>query len=300
MLFLREDDVRRLLPMKEAVAVMRQMFESLAAGEAANQPRRRLVTPTGVVLHSLAGWWKGYVGTKVYVTHVQHGAHFLVWLCDATMARPLALLEANALGQIRTGAASGYATDLMAPQDVRTLGVIGAGFQAWTQVEAVLAVRAIEEVRVYSRSGEKRTRFAGQVTEVLKVTAKAVDSAEAAVRGADVVATATWAKDPVLEAGWVKPGAHINAVGSNQANRRELPGDLVARARWIAVDNLEQARLEAGDLLLAGNLDHMPVVELAAWGTRRREAHDLTIFKSIGLGVEDVAVAAHVYEKARV
>lgn len=297
MVFLREEDVQRLLPMRDAVAVMRETFEALAAGEAGNHPRHRLYVPTGAVLHSLAGWWKGYFGTKVYATHVKHGAHFLVWLCDAATAEPLALLEANHLGQIRTGAASGYATDIMAPREASTLAVIGSGFQSWTQLEAVLAVRRIEQVRVYSRTEDKRTRFAAEAQAAFGVDITAAASAEAAVRDADIIATATWSKDPVIEAAWVKPGAHINAAGSNQAQRREIPADLVHSARWIAVDSLEQARIEAGDLLLAGDLDKMPIVELQDWGTRSRGARDTTIFKSIGLGVEDVAAAAFVYRR---
>lgn len=297
MVFLKEEDVRRLFPMRDAVRVMRETFEALASGEAANQPRRRLQAPTGAVLHSLGGWWKGYLGTKVYAAHVKHGAHFLVWLCDAQTAKPLALLEANHLGQIRTGAASGYATSLMAPPDASTLAVIGSGFQAWTQLEAVLAVRSIEQVRVYSRSEEKRTKFAAEARAAFGLDISAAASAEAAVRDADIIATATWSKDPVFDAAWVKPGAHINAAGSNQAQRRELPADIVHAARWIVVDSLEQARIEAGDLLMAGDLDRMPLVELQNWGTRERRPTDTTIFKSIGLGVEDVAAAAFVYRR---
>ena len=161
----------------------------------------------------------------------------------------------------------------------------------------MLVVREIQQVRVYSRSEEKRTKFAAEAKAAFGVDVVASASAEAAVRDADIIATATWSKDPVIEEAWVKPGAHINAAGSNQAQRREIPAELVHRARWIAVDSLEQARLEAGDLLLAGDLDKMPIVELKDWGKRERGASDTTIFKSIGLGVEDVAAAAFVYER---
>ena len=162
---------------------------------------------------------------------------------DAETARPLAQFEANYLGQIRTGAASGYATDVLAAPEASTLAIIGSGFQARTQFEAISAVRPIKEVRVWSRNEAKREEFARSIG------ARATATAEEAVRGADIVATATSAKDPVLEADWIAAGTHINAMGSNQAARRELPSDLIARAELIAVDSIEQAKVEAGDLL---------------------------------------------------
>lgn len=289
MLYLTEAEVRRLLPMPEAIRMMRLAFQSLAIGEAQNQPRRRLVLPTGSVLHSMAGAYGGYFGTKVYSIHPQHGAHFLFILYDAKTANPLALMEANYLGQIRTGAASGYATDLMANPDARVLGIIGSGFQARTQLEAMRTVRPIAEARVWSRNAEKRRKFAQE----LDISESA--TAEEAIRGADVVVTATNAKDPVLEDGWIAPGVHINAMGSNIASRRELPAELIRRAHLIAVDAVDQARIEAGELILA---DHWTnVVELK--DIRRTYDPDrITIFKSIGLGLEDVAAGGLVYEAA--
>jgi alanine dehydrogenase len=300
MLYLTEQQVRQLLPMREALRLMREVFGALARGEAGNQSRRRMLLPNGSALHSLAGWWKGYFGTKVYTTSA-HGANFIVWLCEADTGKPLALFEANLLGQIRTGAASGLATDLMARQNAKTMGLIGSGFQAWTQLEAVLAVRPLERVRVYSRTAENRSRFAGDATKAFGVPVEPVETGEAAVRDADIVATVTFAKDPVVEAAWLKPGVHITAAGSNRPQRRELATAVVHGARWIAVDSLDQARIEAGDLLLAGDLDKLPIVELqelAGKGMRPRAPGDMTLFKSLGLGVEDVIVAAYVYERA--
>jgi ornithine cyclodeaminase/alanine dehydrogenase-like protein (mu-crystallin family) len=275
--------------MTEAVRMMRLAFEALGKGTAQNQPRRRLILPTGSVLHSLAGAYGDYFGTKFYSTNPKHGAHFLFALYEAATAQPLALMQANYLGQIRTGAASGYATDLMANPEASILGIIGSGFQARTQAEAIRAVRPVREVRVWSRDPDKRRKFAEECN------ATATDSAEAAVRGAHIVATATNAKAPVLEDSWVAPGVHINAMGSNIANRRELPGELVKRA-VVAVDSLEQARLEAGDLILAGSWAN--VVELQTV-RRHYDPDQVTIFKSIGLGLEDVAAGGYVYEQAR-
>jgi alanine dehydrogenase len=290
MLYLTEQDVRDLLPMHECIRMMRLAFEALAAGKAQNQPRRRLTLETGSVLHSMAGAFGNYFGTKFYSTNPRFGAHFLFSLYDARTATPLALMEANQLGQIRTGAASGYATDLMSNPEASVLGIIGSGFQAKTQLDAMRTVRpSIKTVRVWSRDESKRRRFAEEQGVM------AMNSAEEAVRGAQIVVTATNAKDPVLEDAWISDGAHVNAMGSNIPNRRELPEQLVKRAGVVAVDSLEQAKIEAGDLILADSWAN--VVELQA---TKKEYYPsrVTIFKSIGLGVEDVAAAAFIYERA--
>jgi alanine dehydrogenase len=179
----------------------------------------------------------------------------------------------------------------LAAPDASTLAIIGSGFQARTQFEAIREVRAIKEVRVWSRDAAKREEFAKQIGGT------AFETAEQALLGADIVATATSAKDPVLESRWIADGTHINAMGSNQAARRELPSDLVARATLIAVDSIEQAKIEAGDLLLAPvDWADPRIVELAKLDARPAGS-PVTIFKSIGLGVEDVAAAAFVYEQ---
>lgn len=292
MLFISEEQVRENLPMSEAVRLMGEVFTALRTGAAQNQPRRRMFLPTGTVLHSMAGAWGKYLGTKVYATNPRHGAaYFFFLLFDAETARPLAQFDANHLGQIRTGAASGYATSVLAKRDAATLGIIGSGFQARAQLAAIREVRELGDVRVWSRSEEKRYNFA------VETGTRAVATAEEAVRGADIVATATWSKDPVLQSDWISLGTHINAMGSNQAGRRELPADLIARADLIAVDALDVARIEAGDLILAEVDWEDPRIYELAQVTGRPEGDPITIFKSCGLGVEDVAVAAYLYEK---
>ena len=297
MLYLCEDDVRRLLPMPEAIRLVREAFAEWGRGAAQNQPRRRLILPSGSVLHSMAGASGRYFGTKIYSTHAKHGAHFFFILFDSETARPLAWFEANYLGQIRTGAATGVATDLLASPDAKILAVIGSGFQARSQVEAVLSARAIEQVRVWSRSGERRDAFARECSDAFRVRVTAASSSEECVTGADIVVTATNSATPVLEASFISVGALVNAVGSNAPKRRELPEDLVSSASLIVADSVEQARIEAGDLLLA--------LDEAGW-KRVRELRDfparpdqgITIFKSVGLGLEDVAVAGWIYERA--
>jgi ornithine cyclodeaminase/alanine dehydrogenase-like protein (mu-crystallin family) len=239
----------------------------------------------------MAGAFGKYFGTKIYSTNPRYGAHFFFLLLDAETARPLAQMEANYLGQIRTGAASGYATDLLAAPDASTLAIIGSGFQARTQVEAIREVRKLREIRVWSRSEAKRLTFAKETG------ARPMASAEEAVRGADIVVTATSSKDPVLESAWISPGTHIKAMGSNRADRRELPSDLIARADLIAVDSIEQSKIESGDLLLAPvDWNDGRIVELCHID-RRPPGNPVTIFKSNGLGTEDVAAAAFVYEQ---
>ena len=301
MLYFTESDVRAVLPMREAIRLMQTVFERLAKGEAINQPRRRLILPTGSVLHYMAASDGPYFGAKIYSAHARHGAHFLFLLYRSEDAQPLALIEANYLGQIRTGAVSGMATRYMARPDADRLAIIGSGFQARSQLSAMLAERSFRRIRAWSRDAGKRKDFAAECSAAFETQVEAVDTAEAAVRGAGIVVTATNAKDPVLEADWIEPGTHINAMGSNQAKRRELPAELVRRADWIAVDSIEQARMESGDLLLAldeNGWKDQTLVELkdVAAGGLKRQPSDITIFKSNGLAVEDVICAGYVYE----
>ena len=304
MRYFTESEVRQILPMSEAIRLMQEAFERLASGEANNQPRRRLVLPTGSVLHYMAASDGQYFGAKIYSTHARHGAHFLFLLYRAEDAQPLALMEANHLGQIRTGAVSGLATRYMARADADTLGIIGSGFQARSQLSAMLAVRPFLHVKVWSRDPDRRSVFARECSAASSTKITAVNTAEEAVRESAVVVTATSAKDPVLSSEWVAEGTHVNAMGSNQARRRELPAGLIQRADWIAVDSVEQARIESGDLLLAldeNGWSDPKIVELkdivVSKTPRKRQPADITIFKSNGLAVEDVICAGYVFER---
>jgi len=304
MLYFTESDVRAVLSMTEAIRLMQEAFERLALGQAINNPRRRLILPTGAVLHYMAASDGRYFGAKIYSTHARHGAHFLFLLYRAEDAQPLALMEANYLGQIRTGAVSGLATRYMARADAETLGIIGSGFQARSQLAAMMAVTPFRQVKVWSRDAQRRSAFAAEGSAAFSTQILAVETAEEAVRGSAVVVTATNAKDPVLSPDWVAPGTHVNAMGSNQARRRELPADLILRADWIAVDSIEQARMESGDLLLTldeNGWNDPKLVELkdvvASKPARERRPADITVFKSNGLAVEDVICAGFVYEQ---
>ncbi|MDZ4801661.1 MAG: ornithine cyclodeaminase family protein [Bryobacteraceae bacterium] len=303
MLRFTESDVRRLLPMRETIERLRVVFTDYASGRAQNQPRRRLVLPGGATLHQLAAAWGGYFGAKVYSTHVKHGAYFTVLLYDAETAKPLAEFEANHLGQIRTGAVSGLAADLLLPQGQRVdAACIGTGFQAHSQVAALAAVRTLSSLKVYSRSAEKRQNFAVEMRELLGAATeiREAESAEAAAEGAKVLITATWAKDPVIEASAVAKGTLVLAMGSNQPQRRELPAELV-RNNIVVVEDTEACRVEAGDLLLAfDEADWSRVVELRSLvaGAPPPATENTVVFKSVGMGLEDVGAAALIYERA--
>lgn len=305
-LYLSEEDVLATLPMKRAVELVEDAFRRLADGSAVNQPRRRVILPGGSVLHYMAAGMPEYFGIKAYSTNPKSGAHFEVLLYRTADGLPLATIEANRLGQIRTGAASGVATKYLAREDASAAGVIGSGFQAETQLEAVANVRRLREVRVWSRRPERREEFARRVSGKLGIAVQPVAMARECVEAADIVITMTSSREPVLKSAWIAPGSHINAAGSNLADRRELPGDLVlGRAGLIAVDSIEVAKLESGDLLIplrdtpAAEFPAVELSEIVAGHRPGRTSPDqITIFKSNGLAVEDIAVAGYIYEEA--
>jgi ornithine cyclodeaminase/alanine dehydrogenase-like protein (mu-crystallin family) len=305
MLLLRETDVRAALTMRDAVHWVEQAFRHEAAGEARLQPRLRLRVPTGTLnVLPAADLALGVAGLKTYIA-VGGTARFVVLLFALEGGELLAMIEADHLGMMRTGAASGVATRHMAGAAPRhTLGIIGTGWQARGQVEAVLSVCAVDEVRAFSRRAEQRAAFARWVEEELGVRCVPVASAHEAAAGASVVCTATNAATPVLAE--VAPGTHVNAVGSNSLIRRELGEQLVEAAATVVVDSRAQAEAECGDLLAAlqrGRLDLTDLPELSEVVSGRVPARtadtDITIFESQGLGLHDVVVAAQVYRRAR-
>jgi alanine dehydrogenase len=216
------------------------------------------------------------------------------------------LIQADHLGQMRTGAASGVATKYMAREDACVVGVIGSGKQARTQVEAVCKVRAVKQVSVYSRSEENRCRFAEEMGPRCGTEVVAVSHPQEAVHGKDIVITATTSREPVLHGSWISPGTHINAIGSNFLSKAELDVECFRRCADVVVDSKDQARLEAGDFLEAldeGCLRWADVRELGhvvvGRYTPRERPDDVTVFKSLGIALEDLAVAARVHARAR-
>ncbi|HKM91923.1 MAG TPA: ornithine cyclodeaminase family protein [Candidatus Acidoferrales bacterium] len=304
---LTEADVRRVLTMPMALESVEQAFRRYGNGRAVLHPRIRLLMPSRSYMHYMAAadFDAGYCGMKIY-TSVRGGSlRFVVALFKAETGKLVALLEADYLGQMRTGAASGLATRLMAREDARRCGILGSGIQARSQLEAVAAVRKLEEVRVYSRNPERCDAFCREMSIRLGLRVSFAENSESAVREMDIVIAATSSSTPVVFGEWLSPEAHINAIGANFPQKRELDEEAVRRCGIIVVDSREQARLESGDLIAVLGEDAgawSAVRELAdvVTGKLAGRTHDrqVTLFKSNGVAIEDVTVAARVYEEA--
>jgi alanine dehydrogenase len=304
-LYLTEDDVRHLLTMDDALTAVEAALRKLALDEAENVPRQRCQTDQ-VMLHVLPAAAKtlGAIGFKAYTTG-RFPAKFHVTLFDKTGAMA-ALIQADYLGQVRTGAASGVATKKLARPDAATVGLYGTGKQARTQLLAVCKVRPVKRVHVYGRDEERRKRFAEEMSRECGAEVVPVAAPEEAAKGLDIVITATTSREPVLFGAWVADGAHLNVVGSNFLSKSEIDVEVLRRATLVTVDSKEQAKIEAGDFVAAlkeGVLQWQDVYELShvlvGRYPGRQSPKDITVFKSLGLGVEDIAVAARVVELAR-
>lgn len=305
-LLIREREVQQLLTMERALALVAEAFQQLGQGEAINQPRVRTRVPGGMLHLMVAALPSaGAMGYKAY-TSTPSGTKFKVMLYSIESGELTAIVEANLLGQVRTGAASGVASRYMAREESATVGIIGSGFQARAQLAAVCAVRPIRRALVYSPNAEHRQAFAQEMSRSLGIEVRPAPAAQEAVRPADILITMTTARDPVFQGEWLQPGTHINAAGSNFAVRRELDETAVRRSARIVVDSREQAKLECGDLLPLmerGELSWEGVVELgevvAGKAVGRGSSQEITLFESQGLALEDIAVSAWVYEQAQ-
>ncbi|CEK14196.1 ornithine cyclodeaminase family protein [Chthonomonas calidirosea] len=305
-LFLSEKQVSELLTMSDALQVLEEAFWHAADGEVLQHPRRRLIMPRGIYhVMSAADLRTETFGIKLY-TSFPPRTRFLFLLYSSQNGDLLAIIEADKLGQVRTGAATGIATKLLANHsEPLRVGVFGAGWQAETQIEAVCTACTTQQVRVYSRSPERREAFCKKINALLSLDISPAESPEEVVRNSNVIITATNSISPVLQGKWLSPGTHINAIGSNMLIRQELDVEAIRQADLIVVDSIEQARLEAGDLLPAferGYFRWEQAVELAqiVSGQHPGRTHpdQITLFKSLGIALEDVAVATHIYKKA--
>jgi len=305
-LLLTEADVRSLLTMPLALQAVEDAFQRVAIGAAQFHSRQRLHLPGHSYLHYMAAadGTGGYMGMKIY-TSSRAGLRFLVPLFQAETGELLALMQGNYLGQMRTGAATGLATRLLARADARIVAIVGTGLQARTQLEAVVAVRKIEHIRAFGRDPGRRSIFAREMEGKLGVPIEAVPSVEEAIRDADILITSTTASQPVVEGKWLRAGMHINAIGANFPQKAELDAEAVNRADVIFVDSREQSKLEAGDLIQAFQ-ENQPcwddVKELSDLVAGRAEGRtsrqQITLFKSNGIAIEDIVTAGRVYELA--
>jgi ornithine cyclodeaminase/alanine dehydrogenase-like protein (mu-crystallin family) len=305
-LLLRENHVTELLDIKTAISAVEEVLRHQGQGSATNRPRYRVATPVAQ-LHVMAAGDKslGVFGLKCY-TASRSGARFLVLLYSSETGDMLAMIEADRLGQMRTGAASAVATKHLALESADRVGVFGTGWQAESQLMAVCEVRAIKSIKAYGRDRERREAFARKMTSLLRVDVSAVDTPEQAVRGQSIVITATTSREPVFDGKWIEPGTHLNVVGSNFLAKAEIDIEAIRRANLVCVDSIEQSKIEAGDLLPAierGVISWESVTELgkiiAGYGPGRRNDEDITIFKSNGIALEDISTALRVYNLAR-
>lgn len=304
-LYLTEDDVTRLLDMRLAIDVVKEAFLRLAAGQASNVPRQRAKAP-GIMLHSMSATaqYLGLVGWKCYTT-TKNGARFLIGLYNSQSGELVALIEADRLGQLRTGAATGLAADLMARPDAALVGIFGSGHQAETQLDAVAAVRKLKRAFVYSRDNSRRATFAQRMATELDVEIVPVDRPQQAAQNLPIVITATGSATPVFDGQDLAEGTFVAAVGSNWLTRAEIDTTVIRRAENIVCDSIEACRQDAGDFFEAlqkGIFDWSRATELAsvvagrAVGRSRPES--VTLFKSVGLAIEDVALGGKLVELA--
>ncbi len=305
-LLLTETDVKGLLQMEDALSAVEEGFRAVGRGEATNRPRQRVGTRETAINVMLASWpARGYAGFKYY-TASRAGIRFWVHLFDIATGELVAVIQADRLGQQRTGAASGVAAKYLARSDASTVGIVGTGWQAESQLEAVCAVRSIRRIRCFGRDKAHRQAFAKKMSSVLGVKVEVATSAEEAIRDADVAIAATNAPQSVIHGDWLPAGCHINAIGANRLDTRELDDDAVRRCAFVATDSIEQAKEESGDLvepmkrgLITWDRVH-EISEVVAGKVRGRTNNDdITLFKSHGIAIEDVAAAALVYERAR-
>lgn len=303
--FLSEHDVNQLVSMKDAVQAVDSAARSLAAGEASIAPRSRS-TLGGLNLNLLGGSQcaPGAVGAKIYVTG-GHGAKFWGMLFDSA-GTLLMVYEADRLGQLRTGAASGVSARTMARLNSKTLAVIGAGYQARAQVEAILHCTSIKEVRVYSRTRSKAEMFAREIHEAWGVVTEAPGSVEQAVQDADIVVTMTTSSEPIIQADHVRAGVHYIFAGSNNPNHAEASPQALEKIDVLTTDDVDQAKSESGTLRRAmseTSLDWSDVVSLpevlVGSAKGRSESAQATAFVSHGIGLWDTALAAVLYERAQ-
>ena len=305
-ILLRESDVERLLTMPRTIELIEKVHRDYSTGQAIDVPRERTRLPRAA-LHILHGAVPSanVFGYKAY-TSSREGVRFLVYAFDAQNGRLDAIIEADRMGMMRTGAAGGVAAKWLSRPDAKVAGIFGSGWQAEGQLEALSCVRRLERAKVYSRSAEKVAKFCEKMAKKLSLEVVPARSPEDCVKGSDIVVAITTSATPVFDGEWIAPGTHVNAAGSNSLLRREIDEATVLRADPVVVDSRPSAMKEAGDLLPAlekGRL-HMGMLteigEVIA-GTRpgRTKAEQVTLFESQGMAMQDLIIAAEMARLAR-
>ena len=304
-LHISEHDVDRLLDMPTAVDAVEQVFRLQGQGLVHNVPRRRAVGKS-MVLHLMGAAVSPLdrVGFKAYTTGPS-GVRFVINLYRESTGELDAVIDAGRLGQLRTGAASGVSARYMAREDANVAAIIGSGYQARTQLEAIAHVRELSKAYVFSRSLENRAAFAAEMSQSLSLEVEPAGDAETACEQADIIVAATDSAIPVVKGDWIAPGAHVAAMGANRISARELDDAAMGGFDLIAVDDIEQSKIESGDLSGAvdnGVISWDEIVHLgdivAGRLPGRSYRSQMTLFKSLGIALWDVAAAHSVYERA--
>jgi ornithine cyclodeaminase/alanine dehydrogenase-like protein (mu-crystallin family) len=305
-LHISEAEVQQVLTMPMALEAVEAISRKQATGEVVNHPRRRFELPSGGFFHYMAAadFAAGFLAMKQY-TFVRGKMRFLVPLYEIASGDLVAMIEADYMGQLRTGAASGVATKYLARRDASVAAIIGTGGQARTQLEAIAAVRKLSVARVYGRKSDRRIQFAKEMSQRIGILVEPAGSSAEAAQGAHIICTATTVSQPVLHGADLASGTHINAIGANHAHKRELDDESVAAADVIVVDSIEQSRQEAGDLIIAFKGDEIcwtgvkKLSDVVAGKVSRTSDTEVTLFKSNGIAAWDLAVAMQVYALAR-
>lgn len=304
-LWISERDVLSLMDMDGAIAALKDGLQLEACGQALNMTKTHISWGRGSTLHAIGAVFPdvGFAGTKTWA-HTSAGAAPLFILYDSNTGSLLAIIEAFAMGQLRTGAVSGVATERLSRQDASDFAIIGTGKQAMTQVRAILAVRRVRFVHVFGRNEERRVQFAGQVEKEFGVKTVAEKTVEEAVRNVSIITVVTRATEPILDASMIAAGTHINAVGAIVPGRFELASNVLKRAEMIVVDSISQARKLSSELIdfygedATGWDDLRSLATVIESGALRPPGADITVFKSLGMGISDLALAIGIYRQS--
>src|SRR5438105_4594361 len=305
-LWISEAAVVANMDIGDAITALKKALLAEARGEAKNMMKTHVAWNSST-LNAIGAVFpnEGFAGTKTWA-HTPGGATPLLILLDSESGSLMAIIEAFALGQLRTASASGVATNLLAVKDADDFAMIGTGKQAMTQVAAVLAVRSIKRLRVFGRNAERSEQFAARVKQEFEIETIAARSVGEAVAGASIITVATRATEPILTAGMIAKGAHINAIGAIVPSRAEIAGDVLERCSHIVVDSVPQAQKLSRELMdFFGAADQegweqvRSLADLVTAGESRGASDDLTVFNSFGMGISDLALGIELYRKAR-
>ncbi len=305
-LWIAEADVVSLMDMGEAINALEAGLLAEARGEAQNMVKTHAEWGGGHTLHAIGAVYPqaGFVGTKTWA-HTEGGATPLVILFDAHTGALRAIIEAFALGQMRTGGASGVATRWLAAEGADELAIVGTGKQALTRVAAVVAVRPIRRVRIFGRDAQRRAQFAARVRKEFAVETVEAATVEDALRDAPIVTVVTRASEPIVTAAMVVRGAHVNAVGAIVPSRAEIAQDVLARCNCVVADSVPQAQKLSREMIeFFGKPEDArwkavwPLSRLIAEGRKRAAQDDVTLFKAMGMGISDLALGIELYRRA--